>query len=32
MVCHNALKTLVMQNKPVVDREIVRQVVAEQTI
>jgi general secretion pathway protein A len=32
MLCHNTLKTLVMENKPVVDREIVRKVMAQMTI
>ncbi len=32
MVCHNALKHLVMENKMVVDRDIVRKVVAEREI
>lgn len=32
MLCHNALKALVMESRVVVDRDIVRKVVAEQTI
>ncbi len=32
MLCHNTLKTLVMENKIVVDRDIVRKVAAEQAI
>jgi len=32
MLCHNTLKTLVMENKIVVDRDIVRKVAAEQSI
>ncbi len=32
MICHNALKRLVMENKMVVDRDIVRKVVAEREI
>ncbi len=32
MLCHNTLKTLVMENKVVVDRDIVRKTVAEQSI
>lgn len=32
MVCHNALKHLVMESKPIVDKDLVRRVVAEQTI
>lgn len=31
MLCHNALKTLVMQNKIVVDRDVVRKVASEET-
>jgi general secretion pathway protein A len=32
MLCHNALKSLVMESKVVVDRDVVRKVVAENTI
>lgn len=32
MTAHKALKTLVMENKPVVDRDVVRRVIAEETL
>ncbi len=32
MICHEALKVLVMENKPAVDTDIVRKVAAEKTI
>ena len=32
MLCHNALKALVMENKVVVDRDIVRKIAAEEVI
>jgi general secretion pathway protein A len=32
MLCHKALKSLVMDNKIVVDRDVVRQIITEETI